>query len=228
MKFFGGSKKPASSTSSPSSPSSSLTKKHASSSNLDQRDDSRHSHSEPSSPAKSSSRSPKKSARPPSHREPKSPSSPRHSRLSRHSTEPPSSFSRRSKFDADTHPLNLPPEERKRLSALSQSAMSGRNSMEIDAEPVNGASPPSPNPSAQTNFAVPIPEPNGNDHEEAPVPPPHKSNPSSPVPTQQDDAEAYKAAGNRFFKDKNYSKAIEQYSKGMPLSALSALDHGPR
>lgn len=93
--------------------------------------------------------------------------------------------------------------------------MSGNNSMDIDREPVNGASSPPPsNPSAQTNFSVPIP--NGTaSHEEAPVPPPHKSNPSSPVPTPQDDADAYKAAGNRLFKDKNYPKAIEQYSKGM-------------
>lgn len=88
--------------------------------------------------------------------------------------------------------------------------MTGSNSMDIDREPVNGApSTPPANPSAQANFAVPIP--NGASHDEAPVPPPHKSNPSSPVPTPQDDAEAYKAAGNRFFKERNYAKAIAQY-----------------
>lgn len=94
--------------------------------------------------------------------------------------------------------------------------------MEIDSEPVNGASSPPPNSSAQTNFSVPIP--NGSNHEDAPVPPPHKSNPSSPVPTPQDDAEAYKAAGNRLFKEKNYTKAIEQYSKGMPLRSSNLDD----
>lgn len=88
--------------------------------------------------------------------------------------------------------------------------MSGRNSMDIDQEPVNGASPQTPK--KQTNFSVPIP--NGSSHDGAPAPPPHRSNPSSPIPTPEEDAESYKAAGNRFFKEKNYSKAIEQYSKG--------------
>ncbi|PNY20896.1 DnaJ subfamily C member 7 [Tolypocladium capitatum] len=226
MKFFGGSKKPASS-------SSSSSKKHASTTSVDDHEDvQHHPHSEPPSPVKpsASSRSPKKSSRPASYRdsrEPKPSSSPRQSRLSRHATEPTSSSSsRRKKLDTDTHPLNLPPEERKRyseLSNLSNSAMSGRNSMDIDREPVNASPPPPPNPSAQTNFSVPIPNGTTN-NEEGPVPPPHKSNPSSPVPTPEDDADAYKAAGNRLFKDKNYTKAIEQYSKGQPLQRLPADD----
>jgi hypothetical protein len=98
--------------------------------------------------------------------------------------------------------------------------------MDVDPQPVNGAaSPPPPpkaasNPSAQKNFPVPIPNGsvpngNGNGNDEAPAPPPHKSNPSSPVPSPIEDAESYKTAGNRFFKEKNYAKAIEQYSKGM-------------
>lgn len=91
--------------------------------------------------------------------------------------------------------------------------------MDVDREPVNGASSPisSPQPSAQTNFSVPIADnvaPAGPSTPEAPAPPPHKANPSSPITTPEDDAETYKAAGNRHFKDKNYSKAIEQYSKG--------------
>lgn len=69
-----------------------------------------------------------------------------------------------------------------------------------------------PMPSAQTNFSVPIP--NGTAHEEAPVPPPHKSGPPSPSPSSVEDAEAFKAAGNKFFKEKAYRQAIDQYSKG--------------
>ncbi|KAF5129679.1 DnaJ subfamily C member 7 [Metarhizium anisopliae] len=226
MKFFGGSKKQ-------SSTSTSSSRKHTPSSSVDDRDflqHQTHPHSEPASPTKGSSnnKSPsKRSSRPVSYREPKDPapeksssssSTPRHARLSRHSTEPSStSSSRRSKFDPDTHPLNLPPEERRRLSKLSNSTMSDH--MDIDREPVNGASSPASqpqsNPSAQANFSVPIP--NGTHHNDAPAPPPHRSNPSSPVPTALDDAEAYKAAGNRFFKDKNYTKAIEQYSKAVDL-----------
>lgn len=97
--------------------------------------------------------------------------------------------------------------------------MNGNNAMDIDSEPVNGAQPTgSPqNPSAQANFSVPIP--NGTAADEAPAPPPHKSNPSSPVTTPDEDAESYKAAGNRHFKEKNYTKAIEQYTKGMAMTS---------
>lgn len=208
MKFFGASKKESSS------------KKHSHSSSLDDRDPAqRHHYSEPSSPTKSSSssssRSPKKSSRHDSSRDTKSAS--RQSRLSRQSTDPgasSSSSSRRgSKYDPDTHPLNLPPEERKRFSTLSRSstAMSANDAMDIDREPVNGAS-GSPKPSAQANFSVPIP--NGTMHGEPPAPPPHKSAPSSPAPSTVDEAEAFKAAGNKFFKEKDYRKAIEQYSNG--------------
>ncbi|KPM35342.1 hypothetical protein AK830_g11219 [Neonectria ditissima] len=208
--------------------------------------------SEPSSPAparsptkssRSHSQKSGKSSRPTSYVEPnKASSRSSSSRLSRHSTDPGHS-SRRAKVDHDTHPLNLPPEERKRLSDLATSAMNG-NSMDIDREPVNGAArastPPNPgananvsanananaNPSAQANFSVPIP--NGGSHEEAPPPPPHKSNPGSPTPTPLEDAESYKAAGNRFFKDKNYAKAIEQYSKAVDLFPFSATYLGNR
>lgn len=212
MKFFASSKKPSS-------------KNPAADPSVDDRsrDDLLQPVSEPSSPARSPSKSSshpskpskKSTSRPSSYVEPNKASS-RSSRLSRHPTDPGHASSRRAKVDPDTHPLNLPPEERKRLSDLATSAMNG-NSMDIDREPVNGAArastPPNSNPSAQANFSVPIP--NGTSHDEAPAPPPHKSNPSSPTITPQEDAESYKAAGNRFFKDKNYAKAIEQYSKGM-------------
>ncbi|KZZ95897.1 DNAJ domain containing protein [Moelleriella libera RCEF 2490] len=224
MKFFGGNKK--TSTSPP--------KKHTHNSSVDERafaQSQARKHSESLSPTRSingsHTRTPsKKTPRPASHREPRetenSFASPRHPRLSRHATEPLSS-SRRSKKDADIHPLNLPPEERRRLSKLSSSTMSEQ--MDIDREPVNGTSSPASsssqnNSSAQTNFAVPITNETQND--EAPAPPPHKSNPSSPVLTPLDDAESYKAAGNRFFKEKNYTKAIEQYSKAVDLFPDSA------
>ncbi|CRK47451.1 hypothetical protein BN1723_007548 [Verticillium longisporum] len=172
----------------------------------------------------------RRSTRPPSPggRETKSRSS---RPFGRHSTDPgsSSSSSRRHKVDPNTHPLNLPPEERKRLSALS--AMSRSNSMDIDRESTGAASSPpaAPTPTAQTAFSVPIPNintavngnENGND-EDAPMPPPHKSNPSSPVPTAEDEAEAYKAAGNKFFKEKDYKNAILQYSKAVEMIPDSA------
>ncbi|KAL6909041.1 TPR-like protein [Trichoderma evansii] len=220
MKFFSGSK---------------ASRKSASTSSVDESEIPQSTNAAPSSSSPT-----KKSARPVSHHHKdttKSSSTSRSSRLSRHSTDAGSSR-RSNKYDPDTHPLNLPPEERerKRLSAMSNSAMNS-NSMDIDPQPVNGAaSPPPPptkgssNPSAQKNFAVPIPNgnmvPNGND--EAPAPPPHKSNPSSPIPTPLEDAESYKTAGNRLFKEKSYAKAIEQYSKAVDLFPNSATYLGNR
>ncbi|KAM0196577.1 hypothetical protein ACHAPI_005752 [Fusarium lateritium] len=226
--FFGSGKKPTSS----STPSSSSRK----SATFEERDRDHESdpppaYSEPSSPAreKSPSKSSKRISRPASFAE--STKTSRSSRLSRQSTDPGhahSSSSRRPKYEPDTHPLNLPPEERKRLSALA-AAMNG-NSMDVDSEPVNGArspTPPNPKSNAQANFSVPIP--NGSSHDDgAPPPPPHKSNPGSPTITPEEDAEAYKAAGNRFFKEKNYYKAVEQYSKAVDLFPFSATYLGNR
>lgn len=48
---------------------------------------------------------------------------------------------------------------------------------------------------------------NGTDEGKSPTPPPHR-----PQPTV--DAEACKAAGNKFFKAKDYKKAIAEYTKG--------------
>ncbi|KAK9779505.1 putative J domain-containing protein [Seiridium cardinale] len=204
--------------------------------------------SEPSSPVKSASapppsaaavkrerESPRKSTRPaspasPATRDQQPPTKPRSSRSFGRQNIDPSSSSRRKKHDPNTHPLNLPPDERdKRLSALSN--MSNRSSidkMDVDREP--SAAPPSSPPPQQkqsNNFTVPVSSPtNGRKtpptNGDGPVPPPHRSNPSSPVPSAADEAEAYKAAGNRFFKDKDYKNAIVQYSKAVTLVPDSA------
>lgn len=207
---------------------------------------------EPSSPLRSAStsnKSPKKSTRPASpvqpapaqrERDSNSNSKSRSSRsFVRHSSDHISSSSRRSKHDPNTHPLNLPPDEYKRLSALS--AMSDRSSidkMDVDKEtpPNPPSSPPATSqPQAQASYTVPISSPtNGTKDASAksqaksptngerpapasragPAPPPHGSRPSSPVPTAADEAESYKAAGNKFFKEKDYRNAIIQYTKG--------------
>jgi DnaJ family protein C protein 7 len=159
----------------------------------------------------------------------------------RHSTDPGSSSSKKKKIDPDTHPLNLPPEQRsKRLSA-----MSARDAMDIDKEPVNGGtdSPASPQPSQPASqppkpqhsksFTVPVsdkadaaPAKNGTttngvngtkqgeSNGDLPVPPPHRSQPSSPAQTAAEDAETFKNDGNKYFKAKDYTKAIENYTKG--------------
>lgn len=137
------------------------------------------------------------------------------------STHSSKSFSRSStlRYDPDEHPLNLPPDELRRFSALS--AMSDQSS------PVNGErdSAASPKPTSPVNGATsPSPKANGNavngvhdEEDAAPVPPPHKVPTSPPLQPQQPamDPEACKAAGNKFFKAKEYEKAIREYSKGL-------------
>lgn len=97
---------------------------------------------------------------------------------SRHSRDP----------DTHTHPLNLPPDELRRVSAMAAARDESRSSMDID-------SPATPN-------GV-----NGTTQERSPTPPPHRSSPTA-------DADAFKLAGNKFFKDGEYRRAIEEYNKG--------------
>lgn len=97
------------------------------------------------------------------------------------------------------------------------------DSMDVDSEGQNGTTPSPPaqanmpgssNTPKVTNGTSPS-TPNG----DAPVPPPHKSDPTSPAPapaatSTAEDAEAFKANGNKFYKNKEYKKAIEEYTKG--------------
>lgn len=181
--------------------------------------------------AKRERESPRKSTRPASPASPapreQPPTKPRSSRsFGRQTTDSSSSSSRRSKkqHDPNTHPLNLPPDERdKRLSALSN--MSNRSS--IDKMDVDSNAPPSSPPQSASNGTVPVSSPtNGRKtpptNGDGPVPPPHRSNPSSPVPSPADEAESYKNIGNKYFKEKDYKNAILQYTKAVDLVTNSA------
>jgi DnaJ family protein C protein 7 len=94
--------------------------------------------------------------------------------------------------------------------------------MDIDSEVPNGA-PSSPSTQQTVPGAFDAPKVNGrrdstNGEAQGPVPPPHKSTPSSPAPAPvptAEDAEAFKTAGNKYYKAKEYKKAIEEYTKGM-------------
>lgn len=142
--------------------------------------------------------------------------SPRNSR-----TFPSKSNSPRHPFDpATSHPLN-DPDQWRRFSTRSN--MSDSDRMDVDSEPQAAPTSPPPQSKMPGSFEAPKPAANGTNgatssHAEGPVPPPHKSNPSSPVapaaPTPEE-AEAFKAAGNKFYKAKDYKKAIEEYTKGI-------------
>lgn len=135
--------------------------------------------------------------------------SPRSSNSSRRF--PKSSSSRRAE-DPDTHPLNLPFDQlQKRLSALSASPTMP-DAMDVDVEAPSSM--PGSFDSPKANGV------NGNHADEetgAPEPPPHKSNPASPAqdaPPTPEQAEAFKALGNKYYKAKEYGKAIDEYTKG--------------
>jgi DnaJ family protein C protein 7 len=164
---------------------------------------------------------------PPSSPDKKSPDKKPHARVKDRERRSASYSSKRSsKYDRDSHPLNLPPDELRRLSSSAMSAMADQPTpqpMDIDREVT--ASPPPSSPAAAT------PKSNGaNGDEDRPAPPPHRyttspppqsatyaatpeaASPPAQLPTI--DAEEYKAAGNKFFKIKDYPAAIKEYSKG--------------
>jgi DnaJ family protein C protein 7 len=104
------------------------------------------------------------------------------------------------------------------------SAMSDQHTpqpMDVDSPSPAPSSPVTENP-PKTNGANGVPD--------GPAPPPHRYTKSPPPPTANYaatpeaatppaepptiDAEEYKAAGNKFFKIKDYPRAIEEYSKG--------------
>ena len=89
--------------------------------------------------------------------------------------------------------------------------------MDIDQDDSVMASPSSPSPTASGFFSSPngINQVNSLNGNGSPIPPPHKI-PTEPTPPPKPsvDAEAFKAAGNKFFKMKDYDKAIREYSKG--------------
>ena len=109
--------------------------------------------------------------------------------------------SRRSNPD-DTHPLNLPSEERdKRISIMSQeNAASQGDPMDVDVNMHGYASDHANGSSSDTNA------------DNSPVDAPPKS--PSPPPKPAYDPEECKSLGNKYFKAKDYSKAIAEYTKG--------------
>lgn len=150
----------------------------------------------------------------------------RHSHATSHNSgsRGPTPVSRAHTFDTNTHPLNLPPDLR-RLSALSNMAEQMRSdSMDVDTDV--HAQPSSP-PAEKIPGAFNSPNGvnvNGSTNKDsmdvdsgAPTPPPHKSPPTSPTPAAAptpEEAEAFKNAGNKHYKAKEYRKAIEEYTRG--------------
>ncbi|KAI9698892.1 MAG: hypothetical protein M1820_007313 [Bogoriella megaspora] len=116
-----------------------------------------------------------------------------------------------------SHPLNRPLEELRRASYLNTMS----EPMDIDRD-----SPAPSSPSAEkTSVSNGV---NGEDHKEdtPPAPPPHRTPTSpqqeTPSKTSTEDAEAFKAAGNKFFKARAWNSAIQEYSKAIDADPSSS------
>lgn len=108
--------------------------------------------------------------------------------------------------DQDSHPLNLPPDELRRLTAMA-TREDARSSMDVEESPSSSNTAPVTSPSGETpNGASPAQE------DRSPTPPPHRSSPPAP------DAESFKLAGNKFYKAGDYNRAIQEYNKGRFVS----------
>ncbi|KAG8534132.1 uncharacterized protein KY384_000976 [Bacidia gigantensis] len=169
--------------------------------------------------------SPKKKDNSKSRRTGDTESSPRHSESPSHSSKPPSkhsrhrtisplsrypdlskrSRSRRPSYEStssDIHPLNLPPAERERR----------RSAMSTTDESADMSS-PNENATSEANRSPEYSHANG---EKSPTPPPHKMSFSKPKPDL--DPEACKASGNKYFKARDFTRAVQEYSKETALS----------
>jgi DnaJ family protein C protein 7 len=169
----------------------------------DDDDDDDYDFSASSSPQKSASTSPRKSSKPPSL------SYRQHSRSSSAASSKYNLFSAnsRSSQSRDSHPLNLPPDELRRqlfaMTAAREDSM--RSSMDLDRDATASPQPAdAPTPMSSTSNGLP----NG-DAERSPTPPPHRASP--PI---SDGGESFKLAGNKFFKQGEYDRAIQEYNKG--------------
>src|ERR1700761_8290920 len=125
----------------------------------------------------------------------------------------PSSSS--SSAEQNTHPLNLPPEEIRRLSAAMSRAAEQNGEMGA-GEPMEMTPAPEER-GAEEALPGAFPAVNGdvNGEEQGPEVPPHRTpTESSPQPeVEKVDAEACKAQGDKFYKAGQYGKAIEEDTK---------------
>lgn len=140
--------------------------------------------------------------------------------LMRKKSSPVKKDKKKAKENRDSHPLNLPPDELRSLSAAMAAQEGARDLMDIDSNVPDlsqnvesPASPVSTAPGAFPEIVNSIVNGVNGDHEDekSPTPPPHRVQTMEKPPV---DAEVAKAAGNKFFKAKDYSRAIVEYSKG--------------
>lgn len=143
------------------------------------------------------------------------PNSPRNSK-----SFPRGSNSRRT--SESSHPLNLHPDELRRLSAAMSSSPRSERDGGVSlsaAEPMEMTPAPetAPDETPDTNGVNGEHNDEAESRENGPAPPPHRTPASPPPPPEirHEDAEAFKAAGNKFYKAGQYGSAIDEYTKGV-------------
>lgn len=133
--------------------------------------------------------------------------------------------------DRNSHPLNLDLDELRRLSIAMAAAQEAQQSPDVE---MNGVSPSPMTETPTTPLRVPgafqeslKSDITGLTEEKSPTPPPHRvavqERPAEKPAEKLVDAEAAKAAGNKFFKAGDYAKAITEYTKGLLASYPKAV-----
>ncbi|GAD94995.1 DnaJ domain protein [Paecilomyces variotii No. 5] len=112
--------------------------------------------------------------------------------------------------DPDSHPLNLPPDELRRLTAMA-AREDARSSMDVEESPSSSTTAPVTSPSGETTNGA-----NSAQEDRSPTPPPHRSSPPAP------DAESFKLAGNKFYKAGDYDRAVQEYNKAIEINPNSS------
>ena len=113
----------------------------------------------------------------------------------------------------DTHPLNLPPEERdRRRSAMSSANEDMDTAMPDYSDGTADMDGETPQENGHMTGSAEYAHPDGSS---SPAESPHKS--PSPPPKPAIDAEECKSLGNKYFKAKDYTKAVAEYTKGMAM-----------
>ncbi|KAL8842313.1 MAG: hypothetical protein Q9205_004514 [Flavoplaca limonia] len=128
-------------------------------------------------------------------------------------------------LNTDTHPLNLPPEEReRRRSAMSAPPDPPPTPMDVDQDGDASSASSSPPPTDPTSYSDANGSTNDAEMEDpiSPVPPPHRFKPTTSPPAKPAlDPEECKALGNKYFKAQDYVKAIAEYTKALSVEPQS-------
>ncbi|KAI4177111.1 MAG: hypothetical protein LQ343_000593 [Gyalolechia ehrenbergii] len=176
--------------------------------------------------SKKNSKDRKVSSRSPSTRSPsKSPTkSVKESDLRHQQRKSASRSNSKSILNIDTHPLNLPPDEREKRRSAMSALSDPPTPMDVDRDEDASSAASTPPPAAPNSYPDTNGAPNHSDMERttSPIPPPHRFMPTtSPPPKPAVDPEACKVLGNKYFKNKDYVKAIAEYTKALSVEPES-------